>query len=281
MRYLLLSLLVLSTLVPVPGAALAQADDADGTSRGWIIERPTARHPARAHRSTPRANAAPDGGGAAATSQARRRPSAQDGPMALGYTLYKLDADGHAVSVTPETRFAVGDRVRLRVEPNAQGYIYVFDTEHDRTPVLIFPDAQLDGGTNFIDAHAALDIPSATRSFIIRGETDVDRLYVVLTREPLVGVPTEDALVRYCQDVAPACQWRPTEAQWSAVWRWASAPVHVTTTQAERYAQRGADAESGNRSLVLSAEDPPPAVISKNASRQAGVVVAKVDLERQ
>jgi hypothetical protein len=171
--------------------------------------------------------------------------------------------------------------VRLRVEPNSDGFIYVFDTENDRNPVMIFPDPRLDDADNYVGAHAALDIPSPTRTFTISGDPGVDRLYVLLTSEPIPGIPTEDELVKYCRDFPSGCPWKPQDAQWNAVAKWASEPVRIETTKVSRYTQRDVDADLGSRAIVLSDDDPPPSAIASSTSTQIGVVMFKVDLKHQ
>src|SRR4051812_15766478 len=105
MRNVLPLALILTAFVAAPGAAVAQADDSDSLTRGWITERPRERRQARPHRSPARPSASQAMGAAPV-------------PLAIGYTLYKLETDWKAVSVTPDTAFKVGDRVRLRIEPN-------------------------------------------------------------------------------------------------------------------------------------------------------------------
>src|SRR5438128_729073 len=64
--------------------------------------------------------------------------------IGLGYTLYMRDANGRGVRVEPGREFHNGDSVRLSLEPNVDGYLYIFDIENDGTPNMIYPDARLD-----------------------------------------------------------------------------------------------------------------------------------------
>src|SRR5216110_778305 len=73
--------------------------------------------------------------------------------IALGYTIFMRDVNGRAVRVDPGREFHNGDRIRISLEPNVDGYVYVFHTEGDGQPEMIFPDARLEGGENWVEAH--------------------------------------------------------------------------------------------------------------------------------
>lgn len=63
--------------------------------------------------------------------------------IALGYTIFMRDMNGRAVRVDPAREFHNGDRIRISLEPNVDGYVYVFHTENDGPPEMIYPDARL------------------------------------------------------------------------------------------------------------------------------------------
>ena len=81
-------------------------------------------------------------------------------PIGLGYTIFMRDVNGRAVRVDPTREFHNGDRIRISLEPNVDGYLYVFHTEGDGPPEMIYPDARLEGGENWIEAHVPIDVPS-------------------------------------------------------------------------------------------------------------------------
>src|SRR4030095_5664999 len=124
--------------------------------------------------------------------------------IALGYTIFMRDMNGRAVRVDPTREFHNGDRIRISLEPNVDGYVYVFHTENDGPPEMIYPDARLEGGENWIEAHVPVDIPSTLEAderlkwFQFYGNAGVERLFVVVTREPLPEVPYGDSLVSFC-----------------------------------------------------------------------------------
>src|ERR1041385_3075198 len=139
------------------------------------------------------------------TSVANRNSSnAKPQAIALGYTMFMRDVNGRAVRIDPTREFHNGDRIRISLEPNIDGYLYVFHTEGDGQPEMIFPDARLEGGKNWIAAHVPIDVPSTVETderlkwLQFYGNPATEHLFVVVTREPLSEVPIEDALVSFC-----------------------------------------------------------------------------------
>src|ERR1043166_7221383 len=130
------------------------------------------------------------------TSSASRNSGAASPTEAigLGYTLYLRDVNGRAVRVEPTPEFHNGDRIRISLEPNIDGYLYVFHTEGDGAPEMIFPDSRLEPGDNGIAAHGPIDVLSTVetderlRWFQFYGNPATEHLFVVVTREPLAKI---------------------------------------------------------------------------------------------
>src|SRR5687768_6419353 len=85
-------------------------------------------------------------------------PAAQPA-IGLGYTLFMRDANGDAVRVDPSEVFHTGERVRITLEANVDGYLYIFHSEGDGPPQMIFPDWRLQDGDNAIEAHVPYEVP--------------------------------------------------------------------------------------------------------------------------
>src|SRR3982750_2771356 len=56
--------------------------------------------------------------------------AASNTPIGLGYSFFMRDQGGQAVRVDPAREFHAGDRIRLSLETNVDGYLYVFHTEN-------------------------------------------------------------------------------------------------------------------------------------------------------
>jgi hypothetical protein len=207
--------------------------------------------------------------------------------LALGYTLYMRDANGDAVRVDPSREFHNGDRVRIALEPNTDSYLYVFHTENNSQPEMIFPDARLSGGDNFIEAHVPTEIPSGQeqnerlRWFTFYGQPATERLYIVITREPLPLVPTSDALVNYCQASKDSCPWHPPAQIWTQVQKELNTRVRVTKEKNYGQAQTTREREATTRGFGLDQSAPAPSVIRMNATSNAPVLVTALDLVHQ
>jgi hypothetical protein len=205
--------------------------------------------------------------------------------IGIGYTLFRRDETGAAVRVDPKREFKSGEAIRLLVESNADGYLYIFDAENDATPSLIFPNAKLKGGDNHISAHVPYEIPSSGESdeslrwFVFNESPATERVYVVVSRKPLEGVPVGERLVNYCAGKDQTCAWKPTGDQWLRLKGLNRRDeIAMSRVQDEGLFQTTAEHEAVSRGLGLSASAPPPSVIYMASSADANVLITTVDL---
>jgi len=215
------------------------------------------------------------------------RHSSKNSPPAigLGYTLFMRDADGRGLRVEPGHEFHNGDRVRISLEPNVDGYLYVFHTENDGAPEMIYPDSRLDGGDNSVEAHVPLEVPSAEESddrlrwFTFYGNRGTEHLYVVVTREPLNSVPAGDELVALCTTNKDKCPWHPSNDVWDRVMRdMLRSNIRVVTAKQFGQAQTDTEKLATTRGLGLDQSAPQPSVIRINASTTDPMLVTVLDL---
>ncbi len=220
------------------------------------------------------------------TNSARNKNSSKNEAQAigLGYTLFMKDAGGRGVRVEPSREFHNGDSVRLSLEPNVDGYLYIFDVENESAPQMIYPDPRLDAGDNSVEAHVPLEIPSSEeteerlRWFTFYGNGGNEHLYVVVTREPLKGAPTGDDLVSFCSTNKDKCPWHPSADVWAQVQDATKAEVKVVTAKTFGQAQSDKEKVATTRGLGLDQSAPLPSVIRVNASTKAPVLVTVLDL---
>lgn len=215
--------------------------------------------------------------------------SAEEKPpgIALGYTLFMRAPTGEAKRVSTTREFKSGDSVRILIETNTDGYLYIFNAENDGDALMIFPNAKLQRGANFVRAHVPYEIPSSAEadenlrwlSFDDRPATE--RVYFIVARKPLEDVPAGEALVRWCAETSSdACAWSPKAKHWDEIKKWANRREQVATSRAadEGRAETPAEHEAATRGLGLSADAPLPSVIYMITSANADVLVATVDL---
>lgn len=211
--------------------------------------------------------------------------TATAGALALGYSLYVRDRSGAPVRVDPSRALRDGDRVRLVLEPSEDGYLYVFNTD-DRgaPPAMIFPDPRIASGANRVLAHVPYELPSpaaadsSLRWFHLEDGPATDFLYVVVSREPLTGVPTGAELAAWCEGRGD-CLWSPGEASWAGVVAGLAAGAQLeSVAQAFGAKQSAAEASAVLRSVRLRPEAPAPTVVRANVSSSAPMLVTRVEI---
>lgn len=193
-------------------------------------------------------------------------------PIGLGYTLFKKSASGEPVRVNAAQEFREGDGVRFMIESNTNGYVYIFHTENDGPPKMIFPDPQLNEGGNRIKAHVPYETPSREEPgdwwFFFDKQAATERFYIVVTRQPLVEAPAGEALVAH---------WRPPKNFWNGLLARAGV-ARVSQSQEFGAAQTEIEREAVTRGVELRPGAPAPSVVKMNVSPKAGMLVAQISL---
>jgi hypothetical protein len=299
MRFKLIVSFSLMVILFGLGIVLAQ-DPADEEVRGAFLssrDKPAATSSARSRRRSSRrsgtvkntnsnagANANTNGKSGTNGNANSSTPASPKTALGLGYTLFVRDSNGDPVRVDPAEEFHTGEKVRISLEPNIDGYLYVFHVEGNGQPQMIFPDWRLSGGENEIDAHVPYDVPSGfekderLRWFTFDANPATEHLYIVIAREPLPSVPVGNALVNFCAANKMKCPWRPAPEMWASVQHALKADVQVAATS--NYGQPQSDKEkvATTRGLGLDQSAPAPSVIRMSASTKAPVLVTVLDL---
>jgi hypothetical protein len=280
---------------------IVSAQQSDDEVRGaFLSTRPkttNANAPARRHRAPSRntntssanaknANSARNANTASTNTSATNKNSSNGPaqPIALGYTMFMRDVNGRAVRIDPAREFHSGDRIRISLEPNVDGYLYVFHTEGDGQPEMIFPDARLEGGENWVEAHVPIDVPSTVETderlkwFQFYGNPATEHLFVVVTREPLADVPIAETLVSLCSTNKENCPWHPSVEVWTRIQQAARANVKIVTNDSVGKEQTEKEQLATTRGLGLDQTAPQPAVIRMSASTSAPILVTTLDL---
>lgn len=110
--------------------------------------------------------------------------------VGLGYTVFLKDPSHRFVRVNPEQSFRAGDSIRILVESNIDGYIYVFHKTDDGPTKMLFPDWDAHQGDNRIWAHYPQFVPDPDLfEFALSGPPAAERLTIVVSRHPIAGLP--------------------------------------------------------------------------------------------
>lgn len=201
--------------------------------------------------------------------------------LALGYTIYMKDSTG-ALLVAPASKsYKSGDRIAIVLETNADGYLYVFDAENGKNPLMLYPNVQLNGGANDVRAHVRETYPSdLDLAFEFDATPATEHLFIVVSREPLAGVPVGDALAKFCAKSREDCYWRPTTAQWARITA-AALNRGVTEARSTQIAQANTEPVMPamlQRGIKLKREEPAPSVVRVSDSPSAKMLVTKIEL---
>ena len=203
--------------------------------------------------------------------------------IGLGLTLFMRDSNGLAVRTNPDRVFQKGDRVRVLLETNTDGYLYIFNTTNDGAPVMIYPHADLDEAGNYLQAHVPFEIPSSLaaeerlRWFAFDEVAGTERLFFVFTREPMSGLPIEDQLVALCRDSKESCPVKPSSEVWAAVQKQTQEPLAKDKVQQYGGTQTTAEQQATTRGVGLAKDDPQPSLVMMVSSPRS-TLVATLDL---
>lgn len=204
--------------------------------------------------------------------------------LGLGLTLFMRDSNGLAVRTDPSRTFRKGERVRVLLETNADGFLYVFNTTDGGQPTMIYPDPDLEEAGNFIQGHIPWEIPSSVaaeerlRWFTFDQNGGTERLFFVFTREPLPAVPIEDDLITYCRENTGKCPWQPVADVWAQIKKELDQPVKVVKAQGFGNSETAPERQAATRGIGLNRDDPEPSLIMLTVSTNKNILVATLDL---
>ena len=299
MRLSVLLLAMVCAWAVVIGSAAPPPQDQEDVRGAFLTSRPKEKAPAsesstKLNRRRPKPTVSNDPG-----KKPEKKPDRPGGPakpetakpvnvarIGLGMTLFMRDSNGLAVRVDPEHVFHKGDRVRLLLETNTDGYLYIFNQTNDGAVMMIYPSEQLDDAGNYIKSHVPWEIPSGAaeqerlRWLAFDENPGTERLFFVLTREPLNGVPIEDELIAFCKNSSGSCPWRPPTEVWDVIKKQMQEPLAMDNSGRFGKAQTSPEQEASTRGLVLAKEDPEPSMIML-ASSTSGMLVATLDLNHK
>jgi hypothetical protein len=166
----------------------AQQDAQKLTARELFYAAVDSPAPPTAHKTTkaatkpkPVQNDAPAGHSSPVV-QVAYKPQGPRPALGLRYTILKRTSDGQA-EVAAETVFHAGDRIRLEVETNDDGYLYVVNRGSSGTWKVLFPSAEIKDGDNRIQHRARYEIPSGY-TFTFDEQPGAEKLFIVLSRQP-------------------------------------------------------------------------------------------------
>ena len=275
----------------LPAIALAQDEDVRGA---FMTTRPKATGSASGNKSTSPARPSRRHPKTAAPNPSATPAVVPNGPstptkvnlprIGLGLTLFLRDSNGLSVRTDPSHVFHKGDHVRLLIETNVDGYLYVFNTTDDGPAMMLYPDPELDEAGNYFQAHVPFEIPSSLaaeerlRWLTFDEHTGAEKIYFVLTREPLAAVPIEDDLITFCRENDGKCPWSPGAEVWAQIQKEMSATVKSAKVDGMGKSQTENELRAATRGIGLNRDDPEPSLIMLTGSTSKNMLVVSLDL---
>ncbi len=103
-------------------------------------------------------------------------------PLGLRYSILKRSGN-EFLEVDPESTFHSGDAIRVSVEANDTGYLYIVMKGASGNWRPLFPSAEIDSGNNRVARGRRYQIPPRN-AFVFDQQAGIEKLFLVLTRRP-------------------------------------------------------------------------------------------------
>lgn len=120
-----------------------------------------------------------------AAAQTAPLPANGQTPLGLRINVLRYNSDGSTADVLPGTVFHSGDRIRLSVEPNARGYLYVVNQGTSGTWKPMFPSPEIEDGNNQVEPMRPCVVPPGQHVFTFDTIAGKENLFVVFSRQPV------------------------------------------------------------------------------------------------
>ena len=110
-------------------------------------------------------------------------------PLGIRYSLLRI-SDEAPVEVSPKSTFRSGDFVRVRVEANRDGFLYVASQGSSGKWKLLFPSLEIADGDNHIQGHRSYDLPAGDEAFHFDDRAGEERLVLFYSAQPVNNLDT-------------------------------------------------------------------------------------------
>jgi hypothetical protein len=105
-------------------------------------------------------------------------------PIGLRCSVLKRVGPSDLIEVDPDMVFRSGERIRIRVEANDTGYLYIVHRGSSGVWKPLFPSPEMADGSNLIEAGRQYDLPPG-HVFTFDEQAGVEKLFVVFSRHPV------------------------------------------------------------------------------------------------
>ena len=131
-------------------------------------------------------------------------------PLGLRYSFLRNAGGDEYREVDPDTVFRSGDRIRVAVQSNDEGYLYIVMKGTSGSWKVLFPSAEIADGSNRVTSGQQCLIPPPPGRFAFDEQAGEERLFIVLSRHP---EPSLEQLIYSLGSGSPGPKGRPAEAK--------------------------------------------------------------------
>jgi serine/threonine protein kinase len=104
------------------------------------------------------------------------------GPVSkMKVSLIRRDKRGNEETVSPETRFYNNDGVRIRIQADQNGFLYILSRGSSGKVSMLYPDRRIQGGNNQIVKEQVVSIPTGAGWIKFDNKTGTELIYLVFT----------------------------------------------------------------------------------------------------
>jgi hypothetical protein len=126
-------------------------------------------------------------------------------PLGLRYSFLRNAGDEYR-EVSPDTVFRSGDHIRVAVQSNDEGYLYIVMKGTSGSWKVLFPSAEVADGSNRVASGLQTLIPPPPGHFAFDEQAGEERLFIVLARHP---EPSLEKLIYSLGSAGPAANEPP------------------------------------------------------------------------
>ena len=127
-------------------------------------------------------------------------------PLGVRYSVLQL-TEGRLSAVEPDRTFRAGDRIKLQVEFNDAGFLYIIHRGSSGIWKLLFPSPEIAGGDNRVERGKAYEIPSGY-VFTFDEQPGEEKIFLVFSRQPEADL---EKLIYGLSQGAPSAPAQPQE----------------------------------------------------------------------
>ncbi len=130
-------------------------------------------------------------------------------PLGLRYTVQRTDGDT-TTDQAADTHFHSKEHIRLRLETNDTGYLYVVSKGTSGKWTVLFPSPEISHGNNTVQRGHAFTLPPGMNAITFTDPPGEEHLFVILSRQPVQEIDSLIFSLKGAQQT-PAKNTRPEQ----------------------------------------------------------------------